>query len=373
MKTKKANGVEYYQNWETSEGGICMTNAKTIKRYQELKKEHPNTEDYGMFFAFGDKQFEEGRQWLIAKGYLKEGEKVLSAGMGMYGTQEGIDRYMAFYEEREKKIAKECAPQEVYFYEWNNHECMISMDDDEAMKVVIGYFGKEAAHKIVRLYPGTPTNVLAPLTERDKHLGEYRNQLMMLSRLKFDCEGFFSEGDCRRLRPDCLWAGCVKREMDEIRKLYHQLPDDIKDESPLSSEDIKAYGEKFDAWMNEEFSKPEYDPKPRTKREDFPQEVWLPNSLYYRDDDDKMREPTHIWFSHDSRRFHADARQKHGRAFTSYAGKNGTTLAPVYTVDYEHGLQQRQLVREDLCDVSCRYERKYYKGNLARLYDFYYE
>ena len=57
MKTKKANGVEYYQNWDNSEGGICMTNAKTIKRYQELKKEHPNTEDYGMFFAFCDKQF----------------------------------------------------------------------------------------------------------------------------------------------------------------------------------------------------------------------------------------------------------------------------------------------------------------------------
>ena len=369
MKTKKANGVEYYHDWDNSEGGICMKNAKTIKHYRELKNENHKTEDYGVFFAFGEKQFEEGRQQLIAKGYLKEGEKVLSAGLGLYGTQEGIDRYMAFYEVREKKIAKECNPQEVYFYEWNNHECMISGEDDDALKVVIGYFGKEEAHKIVRVYPGTPTNILAPLTDKDKHLGEHQDTLMMLSRLKFDCQGFFSEGDCRYHRPDCLWAGSVKGEMDEVRKLYHQLPDDIKDESPLSSEDIKSYGERFDAWVMEEFSKPEYDPKPRTKREDFPGEIRLLNSLFYKDDDGKLQEPNHIWFSHDSRRWHADARQKHGRAYTTYGGKKGTTLAPVYV------LADRLVpfVREDLCDVSCKYERKFQQGYLSRLYDFYYE
>ena len=77
MKTKMANGVAYsFSEW----GGICMVQPKTIKRYQELRDEHPKSENYGVFFAFGDKQFEEGRQRLIRDGYLKDGEKFIRDG-----------------------------------------------------------------------------------------------------------------------------------------------------------------------------------------------------------------------------------------------------------------------------------------------------
>jgi hypothetical protein len=157
MGVRKANGVSYVL---TDEGNVRMTSPKTIRRYQELKNEHPKSEDYGVFFAFSDKQFEEGRQELISKGYLKEGEKVCSFGCGVYGTRNEIHRYLSFYDERIKQIAKECDPQEVYFYECNNHESGYTWCDDEPLRLVADYFGKEAARKIKRLYSGEPIDVL---------------------------------------------------------------------------------------------------------------------------------------------------------------------------------------------------------------------
>lgn len=374
METKTANGVAY---GFSEEGSVYMTAPKTINRYQELRNEHPKSEDYGVFFAFGDKQFEEGRQQLIRRGYMKEGEKVCSAGMGMYGTKAEISRYMDFYAERSKKIAAECDPQEVYFYECNNHECGYTWCDDVVVKIIADYFGKEAAHKVVRVYGGKPTNELVPMTERDEHLQQYEHTLMMLSRLKFDCEGFFNEGrDCRRRRPDCLWGGCVEREMQEMRKLYRELPDDIKDASCMSHEEIEDYCKRFEVWAAEEFSKPEYDPVPRTKRKDLPKEIYLDEKLYYTDDEGKFQTPDRIWFSHDSRRCHSDERKRHGRAYTSYLGKHGTTLAPVFTIDSDHGFRHYQLVRDDLCDVSCKYSYTPWikgVGVGSRCYDFYYE
>jgi hypothetical protein len=366
---KTANGVRYYQDFERTEGSICMIKPKTIKRYHEIKDEQPEDEHYGVFFAFGEKQFEEGRKRLIRNGYLKEGEKVCSVGAGMYGTASEISRFFKFYDERGKRIGKECNPQEVYFYEWNNHECMITMDDDEALKCVISYFGKEAAHKIVRLYPGTPTNVLAPLTQRDEHLGQHKDILMMLSRMKFDMEGFFNEGDCRRHRQDCLWGGCVKREMDEMRDLYRKLPDDIKDASCLSREEIEDYCNRLEQWAVEEFSKPEYDPVPRTNREDFPEEIVLYDCLYYKDDDGKSHKPTHIWFTHDSRRWHWDKRCVHGRAMTTFMGKRGTTLTKVFYIDADHAFTHRDFC-QNLCDVSCKVVKD---GYLYKLTNFHYE
>lgn len=366
METMTANGVQYEH---TDTGGIRMLNAKTIDRYHELRNEQPDTDKYGVFFAFTEKDLIEGRQRLIDKGYMKEGEKVKRAGMGLYGTSEEIHRYLAFYDERAKKITEECNPQEVYFYECNNHECMLTHDDDQVVKIIAEYFGKEAAHKIVRHYGGTPTNILVPLTERDEHLQQHQHTMMMLERLAFDCHGFFNEHDCRYHRPDCLWAGCVKGQMSELRKLYHQLPDDIKDESPISREAIENYGVWFEAWANEEFSKAEYDPKPRTRREDLPEEIKLYDSLYYKDDDGHLQQPDHVWFSCDTRRWHQDERRGAGRAMTSYLGKNGTTLATVYVL----GDRLVPYERKDLCDVSCKYERKFQQGYLARLYDFYYE
>ena len=367
---QEANGVKYYQDWERTEGSICMVEPKTMKRFRELNSSHPNSDHYGVFFAFGTEQFEEGRNRLIEKGYIKEGEKVCDAGMGMYGTESEIDRYLDFYKERARKIKEECNPQEVYFYEWNNHECMFTNDDD-ALECIVSTFGAEVAHTIHRVHAGTATNILAPLTERDKHLKEYEHTLMMLSRMQFDMEGFFNEGgDCRRRRPDCLWGGCVKREIKEMRDLYNKLPDDIKDASCMTLDEIENYCRRLEEWAQEEFSKPEYDPTPRTERKDFPDEILLDESLYYYDDEGNMQKPTHVWFSHDSRRWHQDERCVHGMAMTSYLGKNGTTLTKVYYIDSEHWFTKTQYRRTDLCDVSALYDSNPLH---PRLYGFYHE
>lgn len=368
-KTTVSNGVEWYQDWDNSEGGIVMVNAKTIKRYREIQNEHPNTENYGVFFAFGTDQFEQGCKRLITKGYLKDGEKVCNAGAGIYGTKSEIDRFMKFYDERGKRIVKECNPQEVYFSEWNDHECMFT-DDDAALKVVIEYFGKEVAHKIERVHAGTATNVLAPMTTRDEHLKQYDFELMMLGRLKFDCDGFFSEGDCRYHRPDCLWGSTIKRQVEEMRTLYAKLPDDIKDAACVTPEQIDEYENGFEQWAEAEFDKPEYDPVPATPREKYEGlEIEVGEKLYYKDDDGQWQTPSSIWFSGDSRRWHQDKQAVHGRAFTSYLGKHGTTLAPVYITDWS-SIGFKPYRRDDLCDVTARYE---YKSLHSRLYKFHHE
>lgn len=81
--------------------------------------------------------------------------------------------------------------------------------------------------------------------------------------------------------------------------------------------------------------------------------------LYYIDDDGNKRTPSRVWFSCDSRNWHQNESLVHGRACTSYFGKNGTCLTPVYLPDGTR-------YRVDLCDVTA-----YYKDGV--LYDFYRE
>lgn len=140
------------------DGLIIMHNPKTIERYHQLKYDsasQPNCRKLGVFFAFSNKQFEEGYQQLVADGHIKDGDKVVRSAYvnGMFGTREGFDKLYAAYDEIDKKIKEECDPQEVYFYEYNNHESMINWDgDEEAIKVIIRIWGKEVAKGIKRYH-----------------------------------------------------------------------------------------------------------------------------------------------------------------------------------------------------------------------------
>ncbi len=87
-----------------------------------------------IFFAFNNEQFEEGKKKL-------EGKKIYSGGAGSYGTKEGFDELARFTEEQRKRIAKECTPEEVYNYEYANHECEYTGDNTEALEMVKYYFG----------------------------------------------------------------------------------------------------------------------------------------------------------------------------------------------------------------------------------------
>lgn len=147
-----AHGVlEVYRNWDY-DGAIGMKNPKTIKRYVEIRDEHPESEKYGIFYAFNDKQYEEGKSKMKELGLYKEGQKIYSFGAGGFGTsKELIDKFFNFYKEQDKIVSRECDPQEVYLYEYNNHECMLSWDGDEAaFRMVEEIFGKEVAGSITR-------------------------------------------------------------------------------------------------------------------------------------------------------------------------------------------------------------------------------
>lgn len=131
------------------EGELLVSGSKTIERYRELRESDNNKDcySYGVFFAFSNEQFEEGKR--LAR--INAGEKIFHAGAGLYGTREGIGKYFASFRDTDKIINAECDAQEVYLYEYNNHECMFSFDGDlEAIKIIVSIYGDEVAKTIHR-------------------------------------------------------------------------------------------------------------------------------------------------------------------------------------------------------------------------------
>jgi len=111
--------------------------------YQQIKNQQPVLRD--CFFAFSTEQFNEG-----VKKHNLEGKKIYRGHGGLYGTSEGINELMSFYDNLNERIGKECDPQEVYNYEYDNHECSITCDDTEVMKIVLGIFTEEQCLNIKR-------------------------------------------------------------------------------------------------------------------------------------------------------------------------------------------------------------------------------
>ena len=149
---KTAHGMlEVYTDWDC-EGAIYMKNPKTIERYKEIMTEEPDSNKFGIFWAFSDKQFDEGKAKMKELGFYKDGQKIYSFGAGGYGTSKKlIDDFFAFYRNRSKRAAEECDPQEVYLYEYDNHECMIDWDGDKAAyDIIVSMYGKDVANGITR-------------------------------------------------------------------------------------------------------------------------------------------------------------------------------------------------------------------------------
>ena len=151
VKTTQGD-LEYFIDWEVTEGSVVMLNPKTIRYYNQTKDLHPDCDKYGVFFAFGKKQFDEGYNHLVELGFIKDGDKILTANCNAYGTKESLDAFFDFYANRDKDIPTKCDPQEVYFYEYNNYESMYAWDGDkDAYNTIVDIWGEDVAKGIIRL------------------------------------------------------------------------------------------------------------------------------------------------------------------------------------------------------------------------------
>lgn len=116
-----------------------------MKSYIEIKNEQPSFNE--VFFAFSMEQYEENK---VKAGI---GDKpIIKGGMGMYGTKEGLEEVAKFYDNLCQRVADNCNPQDVYNYEFDNHECGYVCDDEEAILIVVDYFGKERTKEVKRKY-----------------------------------------------------------------------------------------------------------------------------------------------------------------------------------------------------------------------------
>lgn len=112
-----------------------------MNKYQELAYNvicHGPSE--GIFYAFSDKQFEEGMKKC---GYTQadiDSGRIIKDGIGGFGTREAFDRRNNFYNEIHERIKKECTPEEIFEMEFGNHECGYTGDWSEALEVVREYF-----------------------------------------------------------------------------------------------------------------------------------------------------------------------------------------------------------------------------------------
>jgi hypothetical protein len=127
---------------------VQSVNTKSMSNYSQLKNQQP--ELFECFFAFSNSQHEEG----IAKHNLQD-KKILRSDGGLFGTQEGIKKLYDDYEAIIKQITENCQPQDVYDYEFINHECSYVGDDEEAIKYVVSYFGDDKAKLVKRRFAVT--------------------------------------------------------------------------------------------------------------------------------------------------------------------------------------------------------------------------
>jgi hypothetical protein len=114
--------------------------------YNGIYDTDPSAEAHRVFFAFSNEQIDNGMKEC---GY-KEYSEIVHAGHGLYGSREGLRSFLAEYDNRAERVAKECDPQKVYEYEFGNYECDYTGTDEEAIKIVVSLFGKDKARLVER-------------------------------------------------------------------------------------------------------------------------------------------------------------------------------------------------------------------------------
>jgi hypothetical protein len=116
--------------------------------YNGIYDTAPDADAYRVFFAFSEKQLDEG---IKKHGYTNHSElRSAGQGTGAYGSPEALKAFFDEYYRRSVRVANECDPQKVYDYEYFNHECCLTYNDEDAIKIVVSYFGKERVKLVNR-------------------------------------------------------------------------------------------------------------------------------------------------------------------------------------------------------------------------------
>lgn len=115
------------------------------QQYQDKLSELGN--QVGLFWAFSNAQFEEGKAKNPTTG------KYTSIGMGGFLPSENVEKYIAglktaknWYKEAKKTVKKE----EAILYELNNYECFYSGDLTDAYEALTDTYTKEEIQNVYR-------------------------------------------------------------------------------------------------------------------------------------------------------------------------------------------------------------------------------
>jgi hypothetical protein len=100
----------------------------------------------GCFHAFDRTQYARGLDSIGAA----DGDITHCDRSGGYYTEDGWRELNEFNAMVARRVMTECTPQEVYDSEHAARECGWLGDDSEAMGIVEGYFGADAARKVRR-------------------------------------------------------------------------------------------------------------------------------------------------------------------------------------------------------------------------------
>lgn len=103
-------------------------------KYSEVKQFNPSMAE--CFFAFGNQQFAAGK----VKAAISDDAEIFSGGAGLYGTQAGLAQFRKELDDLHQAIMDNCDPQDVYDYEFSNHECGYTGDDSIPLQIVADYF-----------------------------------------------------------------------------------------------------------------------------------------------------------------------------------------------------------------------------------------
>lgn len=109
-------------------------------KYREICEEYMSKHWDGIFFAFSEDQFKEGLKELGLENEKELKGKLFKGPYGEYGTEEGFVNREKGLKQMSERIKAECSPEEIFEYEYYNHECGYTGDCTEAFNITRCYF-----------------------------------------------------------------------------------------------------------------------------------------------------------------------------------------------------------------------------------------